>query len=29
LRELEGVAHGAGLPLDEIFLWNFRLNSSA
>lgn len=24
LRELEGIAHGAGLPLDEIFLWNCR-----
>jgi hypothetical protein len=29
LRELEGIAHGAGPPLDEIFLWNCRLNSSA
>ncbi|MFP6731235.1 MAG: C45 family peptidase [Alphaproteobacteria bacterium] len=24
LRELEGIAHGAGLALDEIFLWNCR-----
>ncbi len=23
-REIEGIAHGAGLPLDEIFLWNCR-----
>lgn len=24
LREIEGIADGAGLPLDEIFLWNCR-----
>jgi len=24
MREIEGIAHGAGLPLDEIFLWNCR-----
>jgi hypothetical protein len=23
-REIEGIAHGAGLPFDEIFLWNCR-----
>ncbi len=24
MREIEGIAAGAGLPLDEIFLWNCR-----
>lgn len=24
MREIEGIANGAGLPLDEIFLWNCR-----
>ena len=24
LREIEGIADGAGLPVDEIFLWNCR-----
>lgn len=24
MREIEGIADGAGLPLDEIFLWNCR-----
>ena len=24
MREIEGIAHGAGLPVDEIFLWNCR-----
>ena len=24
MREIEGIAHGAGLALDEIFLWNCR-----
>ena len=24
MREIEGIAHGAGLPADEIFLWNCR-----
>lgn len=24
MREIEGIAHGAGLSLDEIFLWNCR-----